>query len=91
MTFVRRVGEWVIVMDRGAIIEQGPSEQIFDAPTVDRTREFLSYLGWPGRSVEKRCTRVSPPGAESQRSFHILSLCEHMVALTGDSAADSRC
>ena len=48
MTFARRVADWVIVMDRGTIIEQGPSEQIFDAPTVGRTREFLSHLGWSG-------------------------------------------
>ncbi|MEJ0078062.1 MAG: amino acid ABC transporter ATP-binding protein [Alphaproteobacteria bacterium] len=48
MTFARRVADWVIVMDRGAIIEQGPSEQIFDAPTVERTRDFLSHLGWEG-------------------------------------------
>src|SRR3954454_12876667 len=48
MTSARRVADWIIVMDGGAIIEQGPSEQIFDAPTVDRTREFLSHLGWSG-------------------------------------------
>jgi polar amino acid transport system ATP-binding protein len=48
MTFARRVADWVIVMDRGAIIEQGPSTQIFDAPTVERTRDFLSHLGWSG-------------------------------------------
>ncbi|MBV8840419.1 MAG: amino acid ABC transporter ATP-binding protein [Alphaproteobacteria bacterium] len=48
MTFARRVADWVVVMDRGAIIEQGPSRQIFDAPTVERTRDFLSHLGWSG-------------------------------------------
>jgi polar amino acid transport system ATP-binding protein len=48
MTFARRVADWIIVMDRGSIIEQGPSEQIFDAPTVERTRDFLSHLGWSG-------------------------------------------
>jgi polar amino acid transport system ATP-binding protein len=48
MTFARRVGDWIIVMDRGAIIEQGPPQQIFDAPTVERTRDFLSHLGWSG-------------------------------------------
>ena len=48
MTFARRVADWVIVMDRGAIIEEGPPEQIFDAPTVERTRDFLSHLGWSG-------------------------------------------
>jgi polar amino acid transport system ATP-binding protein len=48
MTFARHVGDWVVVMDRGAIIEQGPPEQIFDSPTVERTRDFLSHLGWSG-------------------------------------------
>jgi polar amino acid transport system ATP-binding protein len=46
MTFARRVGNWVVVFERGAIIEQGPPAQIFDAPLVDRTRDFLSHLGW---------------------------------------------
>jgi polar amino acid transport system ATP-binding protein len=36
------------VMDKGAIIEQGPPRQIYDAPQVARTREFLSHLGWSG-------------------------------------------
>jgi polar amino acid transport system ATP-binding protein len=48
MTFARHVGDWVVVMDRGAVIEQGSPEQIFDAPAVERTRDFLSHLGWSG-------------------------------------------
>ena len=48
MTFARRVADWVVVFERGAIVEQGPPAQIFDAPQVDRTREFLSHLGWEG-------------------------------------------
>jgi polar amino acid transport system ATP-binding protein len=48
MTFARRVGDWIVVMDRGAIVEQGSSEQIFDAPTKERTRDFFSHLGWSG-------------------------------------------
>jgi polar amino acid transport system ATP-binding protein len=48
MTFARRVADWVVVFERGAIVEQGPPAQIFDAPQVDRTREFLSHLGWAG-------------------------------------------
>jgi polar amino acid transport system ATP-binding protein len=35
-------------MGRGAIIEQGPPHQIFQTPTVERTRSFLSHLGWSG-------------------------------------------
>ena len=48
MTFARRVGDWVAVFDTGRIVEQGPPAQIFDAPTTERTRDFLSHLGWTG-------------------------------------------
>ena len=32
MSFARRVGDWVAVFDAGRIVEQGPPQQIFDAP-----------------------------------------------------------
>ena len=48
MNFARRVANHVVVFERGAIIEQGPPTQIFDAPLVERTRDFLSHLGWEG-------------------------------------------
>jgi polar amino acid transport system ATP-binding protein len=48
MTFARRVADWVVVFDHGMIVEQGPPAQIFDAPTTERTRNFLSHLGWYG-------------------------------------------
>ena len=44
----RRVGDWVAVFETGRIVEQGPPTQIFDAPTTERTRDFLSHLGWTG-------------------------------------------
>ncbi|MEP9376417.1 amino acid ABC transporter ATP-binding protein [Aquabacter sp. CN5-332] len=46
MTFARRVADHVVVFERGEIIEQGPPQQIFDAPHATRTRDFLSHLGW---------------------------------------------
>ncbi len=48
MAFARRVGDWVAVFDAGRIVEQGPPAQIFDAPTTERTRDFLGHLGWTG-------------------------------------------
>ena len=48
MTFARRVADWVVVFDAGRIVEEGPPAQIFDAPTTERTRDFLSHLGWEG-------------------------------------------
>jgi polar amino acid transport system ATP-binding protein len=48
MTFARRVANWVVVMDHGLIVEEGKPEQIFDQPEKQRTRDFLSHLGWSG-------------------------------------------
>jgi polar amino acid transport system ATP-binding protein len=48
MTFARRVGHWIIVFDHGRVVEQGTPRQIFDDPQEDRTRDFLSHLGWTG-------------------------------------------
>jgi polar amino acid transport system ATP-binding protein len=48
MSFARRVANRVVVFERGAIVEEGPPRQIFDAPTVARTRDFLGHLGWHG-------------------------------------------
>lgn len=48
MSFARRVADWVVVFERGTVVEQGPPEQIFDNPQTQRTREFLSHLGWSG-------------------------------------------
>ena len=51
MDFARRVGDWVVVCDKGRVIEEGPAKQIFETTTVARTREFLSHLGWHGEST----------------------------------------
>ena len=48
MMFARRVANWVVVFDHGKVVEQGPPEQIFDAPHAERTRDFLGHLGWNG-------------------------------------------
>jgi len=48
MAFAQRVADWVAVFDAGRIVEQGPPRQIFESPLTDRTRDFLSHLGWSG-------------------------------------------
>jgi polar amino acid transport system ATP-binding protein len=53
MDFARRVADWVVVFDRGTVIEQGPPAQIFQSATVARTREFLSHLGWQDSGARK--------------------------------------
>jgi polar amino acid transport system ATP-binding protein len=41
MGFARDVGDHVVFMDQGVIIEQGPPDQVFEHPVYDRTRSFL--------------------------------------------------
>ena len=42
MAFARDVSSQVIFMDDGRILEQGTPEQVFENPTEERTRQFLS-------------------------------------------------
>lgn len=42
MAFARDVADRVVFMDGGVIVEEGPAEQVMDAPVHERTREFLS-------------------------------------------------
>ena len=44
MGFAREVGDRVIFMDGGRILEEGTPEQIFNHPQNARTQEFLSKL-----------------------------------------------
>ena len=44
MGFAREVGDRVIFMDGGQIIEEGKPEAIFSNPQNDRTKEFLSKI-----------------------------------------------
>lgn len=41
MNFARDVADRTIFMDQGVIVEQGPSRQLFENPTEERTRKFL--------------------------------------------------
>jgi polar amino acid transport system ATP-binding protein len=44
MGFARDVADRVVFMDEGVIMEEGPPEQVLDAPTSDRAIRFLSRI-----------------------------------------------
>ena len=44
MGFAREVGDRVLFVDQGVILEQGTPEEIFSRPKEVRTREFLSKI-----------------------------------------------
>ncbi|MBV8426194.1 MAG: amino acid ABC transporter ATP-binding protein [Hyphomicrobiales bacterium] len=61
MDFAKRVGSWIVVFDHGKVVEQGPPRQVFEEPTVQRTRDFLSHLGWHGESLAASDLLVHSP------------------------------
>lgn len=44
MGFAREVGDRVVFMDEGVIVEEGSPENIFDNPRNQRTQAFLSKV-----------------------------------------------
>ncbi|RWR09305.1 amino acid ABC transporter ATP-binding protein [Siminovitchia fortis] len=44
MGFAREMGDRVLFMDQGYLVEEGPPEQIFGSPKSDRTKAFLSKV-----------------------------------------------
>ena len=44
MGFAKEVANRVLFIDEGVILENGTPEQVFDAPTSDRAKEFLSKV-----------------------------------------------
>ena len=44
MGFAREMGDRVIFIDEGYLVEEGPPEQIFGNPTNERTKAFLSKV-----------------------------------------------
>ncbi|KUO65940.1 MAG: polar amino acid ABC transporter ATP-binding protein [Gracilibacter sp. BRH_c7a] len=44
MGFAREVGDWVVYLDEGRIIEVAPPEELFNNPKNQRTQEFLSCI-----------------------------------------------
>jgi general L-amino acid transport system ATP-binding protein len=44
MGFARAVADRMVFFDEGVIVEQGPPQQIFEAPQHERTKRFLSQI-----------------------------------------------
>ena len=44
MGFAREAADRVVMMDGGAIIEDGTPEHFFTAPSHERTKQFLSKI-----------------------------------------------
>ncbi len=60
MAFAREVGDWLVYMDEGKIVEVGRPEQIFEEPRHERTKTFLSRVREPN-NFRKREPRLFTP------------------------------
>ena len=55
LDFAREVGDRVLFMDGGRIVEEGPPAEVFSRPREERTRAFLRRLlrtGAPHHSID---------------------------------------
>lgn len=60
MAFARDVADTVVFMDAGEIVEQGTPEELFNHPTQERTRRFLSSISGHGGQAGP----AAPPAPE---------------------------
>jgi polar amino acid transport system ATP-binding protein len=44
LSFARDVADWVVFLDGGQVVEEGPAEDFFANPQHPRTKEFLTRL-----------------------------------------------
>jgi polar amino acid transport system ATP-binding protein len=44
MGFAKEVGDQVVFMDGGVVVEQGDPKQVLDSPREERTRKFLGRV-----------------------------------------------
>jgi polar amino acid transport system ATP-binding protein len=45
VAFAREISDWIVFVDGGRILEQGPPHQVIDAPQQIRTKAFLASYG----------------------------------------------
>ena len=44
MGFAREVGDRVVLLDQGRLVEMAPAQQFFTHPVHERTRQFLQQV-----------------------------------------------
>jgi ABC-type oligopeptide transport system ATPase subunit len=59
LAVVQQIAETTIVMHRGRIVEEGPTDTILTSPSHDYTKQLLSALPRPGWKPRRRTTTAS--------------------------------
>jgi ABC-type polar amino acid transport system ATPase subunit len=61
MQFAREVGDWLVFMDEGRIVEQGRPAEVLDSPREERTRRFLKRSLQLAGSLEELAVNEGGP------------------------------
>jgi oligopeptide transport system ATP-binding protein len=54
LAVVRQISEHCVVMDRGRVVEMGPTGQVLDAPAEEYTKQLLDAIPRPGWKPSRR-------------------------------------
>jgi len=60
MAFAREVGDRVIFMDEGQVVEQGPAAQVITAPRTERAKVFLHRVLHPTEVDDSELGQTEP-------------------------------
>jgi ABC-type glutathione transport system ATPase component len=63
LAVVQQIAETTIVMHRGRIVEEGPTDTILTSPSHEYTQRLLSALPRPGWRPRRRATTASAPSS----------------------------
>ena len=66
MAFADHVGDRMLFMDEGSIVEDGPPSEVLRSPKQERTRQFVESILEPGAIARRRRSQsaVSPEDKE---------------------------
>ncbi len=100
MAFARQVARTVHVFGGGRIVESGPSEQVFEDPREDATRQFLAELArrdgwenpasWPPRNRAKGYTPNKRPSIAGgpRPPFRVMGRCPESAGMDTPETLD---
>lgn len=68
MKFAEEIGDQIIFMDKGVIVEEGQAQQLFHYPKHERTKSFLNKVGHREVRLENNFNEEYPMKVESRKN-----------------------